>query len=318
MRHLFDSLTLADLRDFISTSREEDLQLEFKTINTADISNSDDKRNLARAISGFANSSGGLIVWGIDARRNQSGIDVASSAKEISPLSHFVNRLNEFTGFAVSPLVDKVVHRSIPSHADSGFAVSLVPESDSGPHMAKFHEDRYFKRSGDRFYRMEHFDLEDMFGRRRKPSLQIHKRLVAGHSVKSSEGRTLTVQLLLSLENSGRGTAKAPFFAVVIKSKHQISQYGIDGNGNFGLPRIVQSTDTHEFSYGGAADFVIHPGVIHDVTGISIKVRNDVTRADDIQLVYRITAEDTRMSAGELVVPGADLLEFVRAKMDAA
>lgn len=29
--------------------------------------------------------------------------------------------------------------------------------------MAKLEEDRYYKRSGDSFYRMEHFDLEDMF-----------------------------------------------------------------------------------------------------------------------------------------------------------
>jgi hypothetical protein len=39
--------------------------------------------------------------------------------------------------------------------------------------MAKLGEQRYFKRSGDSFYRMEHFDLEDMFGRRQKPSLEI-------------------------------------------------------------------------------------------------------------------------------------------------
>ena len=37
--------------------------------------------------------------------------------------------------------------------------------------MAKAGEDRYYKRSGASFYRMEHFDLEDMFGRRLKPKL---------------------------------------------------------------------------------------------------------------------------------------------------
>ena len=30
--------------------------------------------------------------------------------------------------------------------------------------MAKLGEDRYYKRSGDSFRKMEHFDLEDMFG----------------------------------------------------------------------------------------------------------------------------------------------------------
>ena len=39
--------------------------------------------------------------------------------------------------------------------------------------MAKLGENRYYKRSGDSFYQMEHFDLEDMFGRRRKPKLKM-------------------------------------------------------------------------------------------------------------------------------------------------
>jgi hypothetical protein len=39
--------------------------------------------------------------------------------------------------------------------------------------MAKFGQDRYYKRSGDTFRRMEHFDLEDMFGRRPRPKLEL-------------------------------------------------------------------------------------------------------------------------------------------------
>lgn len=39
--------------------------------------------------------------------------------------------------------------------------------------MALLGEQRYSKRSGDSFYQMEHFDLEDMFGRRQRPALQM-------------------------------------------------------------------------------------------------------------------------------------------------
>jgi len=34
-------------------------------------------------------------------------------------------------------------------------------------------EDRYYKRGGDRFYKMEPFDVADMFGRRRAPVLHV-------------------------------------------------------------------------------------------------------------------------------------------------
>jgi hypothetical protein len=50
---------------------------------------------------------------------------------------------------------------------------TFVPETDGGPFMALFGEQRYYKRSGDSFYQMEHFDLEDMFGRRQKPNLEM-------------------------------------------------------------------------------------------------------------------------------------------------
>ena len=33
----------------------------------------EERRNFAKAVSGFANSDGGLIVWGIDARPNSDG-----------------------------------------------------------------------------------------------------------------------------------------------------------------------------------------------------------------------------------------------------
>jgi len=52
--------------------------------------------------------------------------------------------------------------------------VTIIPESAAGPHMAKLGEDRYYKRNGSSFIRLEHFDLADMFGRRMRPDLDLH------------------------------------------------------------------------------------------------------------------------------------------------
>jgi AhpD family alkylhydroperoxidase len=123
-------------------------------------------------VSGFANSSGGIIVWGVDARKNAQDVDCAVGRKEIEPIKLFLSRLNALTGQAVSPIVDGIRHRAIETTENSGFAITLVPETESGPHMAKLGEDRYYKRSGDSFYKMEHFDLEDMFGRRPEANLR--------------------------------------------------------------------------------------------------------------------------------------------------
>ena len=98
----FNALSLSDLDDFISTKQEEHLLLDFKVVNRPDLSHRDDRKTLTKAISGFANSSGGLIVWGIVATKNADGIDCATDRKEINPLPLFLSKLNEHTGPATS------------------------------------------------------------------------------------------------------------------------------------------------------------------------------------------------------------------------
>lgn len=58
----FEHLSIEHLRDYIARNQEEHLCLDFKLLKDAFLASSDDKRNLARALSGFANSSGGLII----------------------------------------------------------------------------------------------------------------------------------------------------------------------------------------------------------------------------------------------------------------
>ena len=77
LEETFAQITLEGINEFIGRQQVEHLQLEFKTINDANFSRTD-RRNLAIMISGFANSSGGIIVWGIDARPNQDGISLFS------------------------------------------------------------------------------------------------------------------------------------------------------------------------------------------------------------------------------------------------
>jgi hypothetical protein len=288
----FDALSLDDLNDYVARGQEENLQLEFKTITRADLTQAEDKKNLAKALSGFANSSGGILVWGIVATKNAEGIDRASETREIDPLALLVNRLNEFTGVAVSPIVEGVKHKPIASDGDRGFAVTLVPESDSGPHMAKFHEDRYYKRSGDSFYRMEHYDLEDMFGRRKKPKLKLTTRLL---------GRGADTSIVIGIENVGRGAAKAPYLAFNITPPFNVSLYGLDGNLNQGLPKLHFGQVLRN-RFGANANLVIHPGTIHEVTllDLGINPRADLLPEGDVTVDYEISAEDSALVRGTI------------------
>jgi Schlafen, AlbA_2 len=128
----------------------------------------DDRGNFARALSGFANSSGGVLIWGIDARRGREHQEVAIPAPEA-----FVQELETWLPVAVTRAVDGVENFVIDADRGTGFVVSYVPESPSAPHRAEFGLRQYFRRVGDSFKSMEHYELEDMFGRRQRPVLDL-------------------------------------------------------------------------------------------------------------------------------------------------
>ncbi|MBK9626121.1 MAG: ATP-binding protein [Rhodocyclaceae bacterium] len=67
---------------FVVDRQAEELFLDFKRSsndgNDKRLS-SPDRKNLAKAISGFGNSEGGVIVWGVDCSTDYDGADVAKA-----------------------------------------------------------------------------------------------------------------------------------------------------------------------------------------------------------------------------------------------
>jgi hypothetical protein len=291
----FDSLSLETLRDYVACQQEENLQLEFKTLPEPDLRRGDDKKQLARMISAFANSSGGLIIWGVDARPNNDGVDCASELRPIDRVAFLRTRLNELDGQAVNPIVPGVRHGIILEDpaSTSGFAVTLVPESDAGPHMAKMGEDRYYKRSGHRLYSMEHFDIADMFGRRQRPRLELTTRSRAGG-----------VEVVIGLRNAGRGIARAPYVAITVAAPFRRSTYGLTGNrvDGEGLPYLVNDV-APPWRYGGKSDDVIHPGLTRDVACLTRENNATPLAPEGLSIKYAIACEGMQLTEGELLVP---------------
>lgn len=288
----FDALDLNAINEFLATGQEEHVSLDFKIANDPDLAHRDDRKNFAKALSGFGNSSGGLIVWGIEARKNGDDVDCATNPHHIDRLRRFITRLNELTNEAADPRIDGVRHKQILDGVDRGFAVTLVPESESGPHMAKLGEDRYYKRSTDTFYKMEHFDLEDMFGRRKKPKLRLTTRI---------DQRGVHTSIFVAIENVGRGTAKAPYLAFNVNEPFRPSPYGVDGNGHDGLPKLHYGQDL-KFRYGANLNFVIHAGTTHEVTKLDLGMhpRPDLVVDQDVIIDYEISAEDVQLVRGQV------------------
>jgi Putative DNA-binding domain len=287
---LFDELTLRDLERYVADGQEEHLHLDFKTVRDPGMTSGDDKRNFACSVSGFANSAGGLIVWGVEARKNPAGVDCAVSLKQIPSPRTLLTRLNSLSGEATEPSVDGTLHRVVEADPDNGFVLTLVPESDRGPHMAKLGENRYYKRSGDSFYRMEHYDIADMFARRRQPVLEVFWRL------------TGLYEIHIGLRNVGRATARAPFFAFECNGPMTRSRWGLDGNGTEGLTWLRAANSGLQWTYGGGMDFALHPGMAHEVACLNLGIPKAHEPTEDLRLKYAVAAEDHPLGRGELTV----------------
>ena len=104
----FEKIELSIIEEYIDKQQEEHLTLDFKTLNSSQL-NREDRKNLGKTISGFANSSGGIVVWGIDARKNENGIDCAKGIIEIENSKLALSKLNEYTGRATMPIVAGMV-----------------------------------------------------------------------------------------------------------------------------------------------------------------------------------------------------------------
>ena len=148
------------ISQLIEEGWQEDLLLDYKTIegDSAPMAVSD-RKNLAIALSGFANSDGGIIVWGIDARSERPDEpDVAKHLRPIKKLKLFCSELQHNTPHLVAHGIVGVMHFPIPESStasDSGFVVTFVPKSEANTHMAMGkNQRRYYYRSGDSFLPM--------------------------------------------------------------------------------------------------------------------------------------------------------------------
>lgn len=296
LKEYFHSIDLEEIYRLIQDKQEEHLYLEFKTTffpNNNDNNKDDDRKNFSKALSGFANSGGGIVIWGIDAKKNSAGQDVAKAKKPIKQLTKFLNILNRQEGQAVIPPVIGVLHEKIEVSEDEGFIKSFIPASDNIPHMAIFAGKHYYKRSGDSFYVCEHMDISDMFSRKRSPKLEVK---ISKYS-KEDKVRSSFWYFVVSIENNSNVIAKFPYLAFNFSNGNFIKyEYGLDGNRSTGL-YIVKNNIKFRHNYSGKADIVIYPSAQLDVDMFSCETPKDV-EPPEVSIHYLVTAENAESLTG--------------------
>ena len=126
--------------------------LEFK--GAAQINEISIKKAWSEALAGFANTQGGILIWGVDARKDQqTGIDAAYGRSLVKNPSAFKSRLIELHRQATEPPVLGVEIEAYSSSGSQGegFVICFIPESSFRPHRAEYSQRQYIIRAGDNF-----------------------------------------------------------------------------------------------------------------------------------------------------------------------
>jgi Putative DNA-binding domain len=158
----FDDIT-ALIRDEV----EESIHLEFKEANALD--KSDGKRkDISKDVSSFANSDGGIIIYGVK--------ELNHKASSIS----FIDG-NEFSKEWLEQIINSAIQRRIPDllifplRKDGEISQSVylvkIPKSLEAPHLCR--DKRFYKRFNFESVMMEEYEIRQLYGRKVKSKLII-------------------------------------------------------------------------------------------------------------------------------------------------
>ncbi len=243
----------AALRNLIG--RAESFELEFKTKENPNnhILSKNDKRNLGKALSGFSNADGGVVVFGIETKRKEHQ-DSAHELRPIEGITRFKSEVDGRLGELLRPANPSIATYAVPcaDNPDRGYLLIDIGRSEFRPHMsmAPDHQ-KYFRRSVEGTLIMDHSLIRDLMmapkEARIEPKWRISGRSSTGHGGK----RIINGSLDLYLVNVGLAMAAMPYARIWMNPKlnHE--------NVNPAAPSSPRPDGS--VAYYGTRDSVIHP-----------------------------------------------------------
>jgi hypothetical protein len=306
---IFDGIqSESDIDQFVQNRKAEDLYLDFK--QTADSAtpklDEDARKFLAKSLSGFANSAGGVLVLGVNAPQNGQYTKVP-----ISDVSTFEQRVLEQISRATTPPVPGVITKIVQSSQQgSGYVIVSIPQSDAAPH--RNHTDKqYYHRSGDSFLQMEHYQIADIFGRRHQPKLDVYG--VLERNKKNLQKSWLFFTLYI--RNNGRALARFPVISCKAQGLIAADANGLDGNGHFGLSPFPNELSLEHFR--GNANDVIHAGLSLPILRYHGEYSTDPRMtgvAQSAEVAGTVSAEGMEPKQFQLLISDERLSEFLITK----
>ncbi|MBU0759844.1 MAG: ATP-binding protein [Candidatus Omnitrophica bacterium] len=199
---MFDKPYLAwkeeDIVKLVSESVEENMHLEYKSLDSLGKTDSK-KKEISKDVSVFANSDGGVIIYGIkeyDRQDKRHLPEILENGYEPSEISK--EWLEQVIMSRVKPKIEGLLINPI-AIASSTKVIYLIsiPKSNTAHQASDF---RYYKRYNFESTPMEDYEVRDVMNRTKYPVLSPSFNMV---KLPNSDGREHRYGLIVKLINSG-------------------------------------------------------------------------------------------------------------------
>jgi Putative DNA-binding domain len=172
----------------------------------------DAKENWSKALSAFANTAGGLLIWGVKCSRNSDGIDEPSGFDFVTNGTRLRDKLVAQHTQANSDFVEGVDIRVVNFKAGGSVVVCYIPEGSNKPYRADYASKAYFIRMQSNSLVMPHSMLRSLFYPRSSPKFQLELTASIRH-----EGQGHHVDFSVQLQNTGTATADEVIVRVILR-----------------------------------------------------------------------------------------------------
>lgn len=198
--HKLEKYDFETIESFIKNSIEESVNIEFKAAGA--LSKKDaDKKEVSKDVAAFANSDGGIIVYGISEKNHK--------ADSFSFIDGTI-----FTKEWLEQIISSTIKRNIPDlkifpirnkgKIEESLYVVQIPSSIEAPHMSR--DKRFYRRAQFESLMMEEYEVRSLYGRKVKSKIQLN-----GYSIKridSDNDESYKFNCVVNIVNTGEKAEK--------------------------------------------------------------------------------------------------------------
>ncbi len=237
---------LSFLQNLVTTKAEENEWMEFKGAHHLDAKEDEVKKIWSKALGAFANSSGGLLIWGINApQKVANGISAAKDAAKLA------DRLGETLNSVIQPHVPGVLITPVlQGSGPEGFVICFIPESRFAPHQSLFPRREFYFRCQDSSIPTPYAALRRQF--------------------QPSQGPILWARLHLQVYKDDVGISVSPDLRIKNAGYSTANELQVQLSGHAKFPPHTQLWEFNSYTDFGGYTKAIHP----DQT-INISLRSD-------------------------------------------